>query len=198
METSKKITLGAIVGVFAVASMFMVAEGVKGKMAREAELQANPKVVASVAAYKKVQVNKLGEYAWADKKKGIVRVPIAAAKAMVLSKGLEIATIGGSALDPKLAAGMKVFNTLGCPACHSTDGRRIIGPTFKDSWGTERKLVGGATVIMNEAYFKRSLMEPAADVVEGYPPAMTPFKGRINDKEIKLLIGLIKSFSAGQ
>ena len=50
-----------------------------------------------------------------------------------------------------------------------------VGPTFKGLWGrTETVVTGGAehSVVVDEAYLKRSILEPSADIVKGFPPVM--------------------------
>lgn len=62
----------------------------------------------------------------------------------------------------------------GCNACHSLDGNKVVGPTFKGLWGRKEKTSGGE-VTVDEAYVKESVLQPMAKVVEGYPPAMPPY-----------------------
>lgn len=195
MDTNKKITIGVIIAIFSIASAVIFAEGVRAELDRHAELDAHPRRVPEVSAYLDEQAAKLNEVAWLDKAKGVVQIPIAAAKALVVSNGLAIPPVGKVETDPQVNAGRKVFNTFGCPACHSVDGRRITGPTLKDVWGTERKLEGGGTAKLNKAYFKRSLMDPQAEIVDGYPRTMPNFKGKITDEDVDLLVVFVKSFT---
>jgi cytochrome c oxidase subunit 2 len=89
--------------------------------------------------------------------------------------------------------GAKLFAVKGCNACHSLDGSRIIGPSFKGSWGTERQLESGETVVMDENYVKESVLTPAVKIVKGFPNAMTPYEGQLSDKEIDGLIAYLKT-----
>ena len=84
----------------------------------------------------------------------------------------------------------------GCMQCHSTDGRRIIGPTFKDLFGSETPLSDGSRVpVVDENYIRESILDPGAKIVAGYRNEMPSFQGRITDKEIGDLIEFIKSLS---
>ncbi len=82
----------------------------------------------------------------------------------------------GPAIDPNVASadlGKKLYKGKGCNACHSVDGTKIVGPTFKALWGkTEKTSAGDITVDL--AYVTESIRAPMAKVVDGYPPAMPP------------------------
>ncbi|MFZ5444594.1 MAG: c-type cytochrome [Myxococcota bacterium] len=81
-------------------------------------------------------------------------------------------------------AGAQLYKAKGCNACHSIDGNRLVGPSFKGLWGkTEETSAGPVTV--DDAYFKESLLQPMAKIVNGYPPAMPP--QAVNDLEIQSL-----------
>ena len=90
--------------------------------------------------------------------------------------------------------GEKLYTEKGCFACHSIDGSKKVGPTFKGLFGkTEHVTTGGSKrkITADETYLKKSILEPAADIVEGFPPAMPP--QNLTEKEVKDLIEYIKS-----
>lgn len=90
--------------------------------------------------------------------------------------------------------GEKLYNSKGCFACHSTDGSKKVGPTFKGLWGKTHKVVTGGTErnqIVDEAYFIKSLKQPMEDVVKGFPPAMPP--QNLSAEETKQIIEFVKS-----
>ena len=70
------------------------------------------------------------------------------------------------------------FRVKGCLACHSTTkDLRIIGPSYFDIWMRKGRLAGGAEYTADEAYIKKSIREPNADIVLGdppYPPGLMP------------------------
>ena len=72
------------------------------------------------------------------------------------------------------------------------DGSRGEGPSFKGLFGKQEKLVGGKTVTVDENYIRRSILEPQADIVEGYPPTMPTFAGTLKDKDIEGIIAYLK------
>lgn len=88
--------------------------------------------------------------------------------------------------------GMEVYNGV-CLACHSVDGTRRVGPSFKGLAGSERRLADGSVVQANDDYLLRSILEPNAQVVEGYPPVMPPLGGTLNQTQIESVNLYIKS-----
>jgi len=80
-----------------------------------------------------------------------------------------------------------------CVACHTLDGQRHIGPTWRGLFGSERVLVGGRRVIADEAYLTRSMMEPNADVVAGYTPVMPTYQGTLTAAEAGAIVELIRT-----
>ncbi len=101
------------------------------------------------------------------------------------------------ASDPAvIAAGKQLSQSKGCTACHSTDGSRLIGPSFKGIYGHKATVVTeGQTreIEVDDEYIRRSILEPAADIVQGFQPLMPSQKGLVNDAEIKALTAFIKS-----
>ncbi len=83
----------------------------------------------------------------------------------------------------------------GCMACHSVDGTRGIGPTWKGAFGKPEMLADKKTVTVDENYIKTSILEPMAQIVDTYAPAMPTYKGKLKDKEIDAIISYIKSLS---
>ena len=69
--------------------------------------------------------------------------------------------------------GAALYKAKGCNACHSLDGSKLVGPSFKGVWGRAEKTSGG-DVTVDLAYVKESVLTPMAKIVEGFPPAMPP------------------------
>ncbi len=91
---------------------------------------------------------------------------------------------------PPVQLGKKRFDSL-CSSCHSLDGSRIQGPSFKGLWGRSEKLTDGTTVTVDENYVKSSLLNPQAQIVEGYPATMPTFS-YLKDKDIEGIIAFLK------
>ena len=71
--------------------------------------------------------------------------------------------------------GLTVLESRGCLGCHSMDGSKKIGPTFKGLYGSQVTVVTRGkerTVTSDEEYLRRSILEPGADIVRGYQNIM--------------------------
>jgi cytochrome c oxidase subunit 2 len=90
-------------------------------------------------------------------------------------------------------AGKRLFSGRGCQTCHSLDGTRLVGPTFKGLFGSTVPLSDGGRVAADENYIRESILSPAARIVATYDPVMPTYQGRIKDKEITALIEYIKT-----
>ncbi|WP_440999514.1 c-type cytochrome [Fodinibius sp. SL11] len=90
--------------------------------------------------------------------------------------------------------GKTVAQNNGCATCHSTDGTKLVGPTWQNLYGSERTFDDGSTTTADEDYLRESIMEPSAKVVEGFPPSMVPYD-YLSDSEINSLVAYIKSLS---
>lgn len=90
--------------------------------------------------------------------------------------------------------GAVVAKRAGCLACHTTDGRPSTGPTWQGLLGSEVRLVDGGTVIADEEYLERSIVDPMVEVVDGYRPVMpSGFGDRLTDEEIEGIVAYIRS-----
>ena len=90
--------------------------------------------------------------------------------------------------DP-VARGETLAGQNGCLGCHSTDGTRKVGPSFKGLIGSEvsvNREGQSIKVQVDTNYLIRAIREPGADIAEGYPAAMPPYPG-LSDDDIKAL-----------
>jgi cytochrome c oxidase subunit 2 len=90
--------------------------------------------------------------------------------------------------------GFQLYQTKGCVACHSTDGSPRVGPTFKGLFGKKEKVISGGkveTVVADEAFIRKFILEPNVVHIEGYPPIMP--KISMTDGELTTLVDYIKS-----
>ena len=97
---------------------------------------------------------------------------------------------GGAAGETMAAAGERMFHTLGCASCHVKDC-----PPLQGLFGKPVSLVGGGTVIADEAYIRESILDPTAKIVSGYAPKMPTYKGQITEEGLLQIIAYIKSLS---
>ena len=90
-------------------------------------------------------------------------------------------------------AGAVLYKRKGCAQCHTIDGSADDGPTFLGIFGHTVKLSDGSTVTVDEDYIRRSLLEPAAQIVAGFENIMPTFQGKLKDEEIAAIIEYIKT-----
>ena len=81
----------------------------------------------------------------------------------------------------------------GCNSCHTVDGSKSKGPTWKGIWGSMVKLKDGSSVLVDEKYVKESEDFPTAKIVEGFDPIMPSFQSLIRPHEFEGIVALIKS-----
>ena len=92
--------------------------------------------------------------------------------------------------------GKALIAAKGCVSCHSVDGSRMVGPSYKGIYGTDVKVMAEgkiATVKVDEAYIRESIEFPMAKIVEGYPPSMPSYQGLVTSDEIAAITEYIRS-----
>ena len=92
--------------------------------------------------------------------------------------------------------GLKLLEKNGCIACHSLDGSKVVGPSFKGIYGNMRNINTNGNkneIKADDAYIKTSIIEPDAQIVDGYPKGlMKSYKGLISDTEIEQITQYLK------
>jgi cytochrome c oxidase subunit 2 len=95
--------------------------------------------------------------------------------------------------------GWEVLTRNGCNACHSSDGSKLIGPSYLGGWGGTRTVQAGREeyeVTVDEEYIRRSIYDPDAEVVEGYPDRqMRTYEGVVTEEEVDLIIEYLKALN---
>jgi cytochrome c oxidase subunit 2 len=95
---------------------------------------------------------------------------------------------------PKSRAG-RILRIRGCLACHTLDGGRLIGPSLKGLFGKSQAVVTSGEereVTVDEAYLRKAILEPSADMVKGFKPLMPSQQGVLSDEELDEIIEYIK------
>jgi len=99
--------------------------------------------------------------------------------------------------DKPGALGLRIVKKNGCLACHSLDGTKIIGPTWKGLFGTkEIVLTKGVEreVTVDSAYVLNSIYNPNDDIVKGYKKGlMLSYKNELKEEDIKEIIVFMKT-----
>jgi len=100
---------------------------------------------------------------------------------------------------PTIEEGARLYQMIGCMACHSTDGTTVgkVGPSWKGIYGSERVLgKGGKSVMADEAYLRESITNPSAKLVKGFEKfdtGMPIYAGILNESQIESLVMYIRS-----
>lgn len=89
--------------------------------------------------------------------------------------------------------GAALVEQRGCLSCHSVDGSQLIGPTWLGLSGKERQLEDGSTVVADEEYLRTSILEPASQIVAGYPKIMPNAYDFLTEEDITAIIEYIRS-----
>jgi len=103
------------------------------------------------------------------------------------------------AKEPK-SKGLELLEDNGCISCHSVDGTKRIGPTFKGLYGKDVMVTTEETkrtIKADRDYLKRSILDPRADVVEGFKPTMPGnFKNTLGEKDLNTILDYLESLGS--
>ncbi len=94
---------------------------------------------------------------------------------------------------PPAELGRELYLRRGCAACHSTDGTRKVGPSFKGVYGETHEFENAPPTKVDDNYIRESILTPSAKIRKGYPDQMTVYQGQLSDDQITALIEFIKS-----
>lgn len=104
-----------------------------------------------------------------------------------------------SVWEPKVSfveRGEQLYTQRGCSACHSIDGSKNTGPTWKDAFGATHQMANGESVLVDENYIRESIYYPGRKVVAGYANQMPAFLGQLTENDITAIIWYMKSLSS--
>ncbi len=97
------------------------------------------------------------------------------------------------------AEGLEIMKIQGCLACHSTDGSRIVGPSYLNFYGQKQTVIRNGvemTAIADDDYIRRKIDDPNYETVKGYPKGvMQSYKGTLNESDISKIIAYLKTLS---
>jgi cytochrome c oxidase subunit II len=136
---------------------------------------------------------------------------ISAVSVLVLASvlGCGGTTTTTSAVAPATLPSTSVPNTIGttmsfgealalklCNSCHSTDGTKGVGPTWKGLAGSQVTLADGSKVVANDAYLTTAIEDPDKQIVQGYQAGVmsaTIKPGSIAAPDVAALVAYIDS-----
>lgn len=125
--------------------------------------------------------------------------PTGELKGLVKVKSSAVSSGGGLTAPvtaATIAAGKKLTDHYSCEGCHSINGTKSTGPTWKGLAGSKQTLTNGTTVIATDAYLIGIITDPSSAKVEGYDSgvmaeAIPP--GEVSVAEAKDIVAYIKS-----
>jgi cytochrome c oxidase subunit 2 len=91
--------------------------------------------------------------------------------------------------------GELIYKRNGCNACHSIDGSRGTGPTWKDLYMHTGQLADGSSYLADDDYMKESILYPGRKIVAGWGNAMPSYLGQLSDREIGAIVEYMKTLS---
>ncbi|MFZ4484295.1 MAG: c-type cytochrome, partial [Chthoniobacterales bacterium] len=107
-----------------------------------------------------------------------------------------VLTASAAPPDPAVLRGKTLFQTQTCATCHM-QGSAQLGPSLYGIYGSLQELADGSSVTVDDAYLKHSILEPSAQIVKGFAPAMPSFAGKLDDEQLSDLIAYIRSLTPG-
>lgn len=113
-----------------------------------------------------------------------------------LARQEELAAARGDDSEEEIsvARGERLYTANACHTCHSIDGTRLVGPTFKDLYGSEREFTDGTSAIADEDYLIESIVYPSEKIVVGYDDIMAAYDF-LSESELQSLVEFIKEQS---
>jgi len=97
-------------------------------------------------------------------------------KVVVMSeKDFDLWYAAAAVAVPGKARGLRILEDNGCLGCHTTDGTKKIGPTFKGLYGSKVTVLTDGKereIVADKGYLKSHILRPGKDVVKGYPNIM--------------------------
>jgi cytochrome c oxidase subunit 2 len=94
--------------------------------------------------------------------------------------------------------GLTVMKQNACLTCHSLDGSKLIGPTFRGIYGKTETVITETgeekTITVDDDYLVRSIYEPNAEIVKGYNKGlMISYENTIDQESVNQIIDYIKN-----
>lgn len=102
----------------------------------------------------------------------------------------------GVTLSAEGRKGQELAQANSCAACHSADGSKRTGPTWKDLYGSTVELTNGERVTVDAEYVERAIRDPAAERPKGASSQMPVFdEDRITDRQIESIVAYLRDLS---
>ncbi len=101
-----------------------------------------------------------------------------------------------SAGVPAWEMGLNVLRKNGCNVCHSSDGSKLIGPSYLGIFGSTREVVTGGVdreVVADSVFIRTAIYDPEADIAKGFNKGlMLSYEGLVTEEEVGWIIEYLK------
>ena len=118
-------------------------------------------------------------------------------KVRVIPEAEYLAWLEKSDIPADEPPGLTLMKQNACITCHSLDGSKIVGPSFKGIYGEKVTVTtdsGEKEVTVDDEYIRRSIYEPGAEIVKGFNKGlMISYKDKLKDEDIKSITDYIKT-----
>jgi cytochrome c oxidase subunit II len=93
--------------------------------------------------------------------------------------------------------GLTLMKQNACFSCHTQDGTRLVGPSFKGILGKQEDvIVDGVekTITVDRDYIIQSIKDPNAEIVKTYQPGlMTNYSTILSDEQINHIVDYLET-----
>ncbi len=97
---------------------------------------------------------------------------------------------------PAWEMGLNILRKNGCNVCHSSDGSKLIGPSYKGIFGSTREVVTGGVereVVADSVFIRTAIFDPEADIAKGFNKGlMLSYEGLVTEEEVGWIIEYLK------
>ena len=95
--------------------------------------------------------------------------------------------------DESIARGKIVYASHQCATCHGKPDAQLVGPSLHGIADRPVTLQNGKSVLRDEAYLIRAIVDPKADMVAGYGPTMQPYAEELAEYDLRAIVAFIQS-----
>jgi cytochrome c oxidase subunit 2 len=92
--------------------------------------------------------------------------------------------------------GLDVLRKNGCNVCHSSDGSKLVGPSYLGLYGSTIEVESGGIereIVADSTYIRTAIYDPDADIAKGFNKGlMLSYEGLVSEEEIGLIIEYLK------
>jgi len=87
--------------------------------------------------------------------------------------------------------GAVVAKEQGCISCHTADGSKSVGPTWKGLAGSQVELEDGTKLTADDDYLREAILFSRGQVVDGYANIMPVYDGELSEAEVADLLAYL-------